>query len=111
VGSYTYNDKRVNLPVAGGRLWGIMVAVMNAAIKSTVDFGPEIATYNKKLPELLGEVGKFIMIKGDEVIDIFETYNDAVKAGYERFKLEPFFVKQIAPAEQVQFFSRDLAFT
>ena len=82
---------------------------MNAAMTKSHAFDVEVATYNKKLPELLGEIGKFILIKGEEVIGTFDTYNDAVKAGYERFKLEPFFVKQIAPAEQIQFFSRDLS--
>ncbi|HVW54586.1 MAG TPA: hypothetical protein VHC00_02780 [Rhizobiaceae bacterium] len=74
---------------------------------SSSQFEKEIETYNKKLPELLNEVGRFILIKGDEVVSTYDTYNDAVKAGYERFKLEPFFVKQIAPTEKIHFFTRD----
>lgn len=68
----------------------------------------EIETYNAKLPELLGDVGKFVLIKGDKVEGVYDTYADALKLGYERFKLEPFMVKQIAPAEQIQFFTREL---
>ena len=61
----------------------------------------EIETYNAKLPELLGSIGKFVLIKGTEVEGVYDTYADALKIGYERFKLEPFMVKQIAPAEQI----------
>jgi hypothetical protein len=68
----------------------------------------EVETYNAKLPELISSVGKFVLIKGDVVEGIYDTYADALKIGYERFKLEPFMVKQIAPAEQVQFFTREL---
>jgi hypothetical protein len=68
----------------------------------------EMTTYNAKLNELLASVGKFVLIKGDVIEGIFDTYADALKIGYERFKLEPFMVKQIAPAEQIQFFTREL---
>jgi hypothetical protein len=68
----------------------------------------EVETYNAKLPELVGSVGKFVLIKGDVVEGMYDTYADALKIGYERFKLEPFLVKQIAPAEQLQFFTREL---
>jgi hypothetical protein len=68
----------------------------------------EVETYNAKLPELLGSIGKFVLIKGNTIEGIFDTYADALKIGYERFKLAPFMVKQIAPAEQVQFFTREL---
>jgi hypothetical protein len=68
----------------------------------------EIETYNAKLSELLGSVGKFVLIKGTQVEGIYDTYADALKIGYERFKLEPFLVKQIAPGEQIHFFTREL---
>jgi hypothetical protein len=68
----------------------------------------ELATYKSKLPELLAgnNEGKFVLIHGAEVIDIHGTYEDAIKDGYARFKLEPFLVKQIQTIEQVQFISR-----
>jgi hypothetical protein len=68
----------------------------------------EIETYNAKLPELLGSIGKFVLIKGDQVEGTYDTYEDALKIGYERFKLDPFLVKQIVPAEQIHFFTREL---
>ncbi len=45
----------------------------------------EIATYNSRLSDLLASAGKFALIKGEDV-QLFDTYNDALKAGYERFQ-------------------------
>ncbi len=56
----------------------------------------EIDTYICHLPELLQQQGKFALIKGAEVVGTFDSYRDAVTAGYQRFKLEPFLVKRIA---------------
>ena len=67
----------------------------------------ELETYNKKLPELKAEhEGKFVLIHGDEVVDTFSSYDDAIKAGYKEFHLEPFLVKQVRALEQAQFISR-----
>jgi len=66
----------------------------------------ELETYKAKLPELKANEGKFVLIKGDEVVDIYTSYEDAIKAGYEKFKLEPFMVKQIQSIEQAHFISR-----
>lgn len=66
----------------------------------------ELEAYKKKLPELLGHEGKFALFQGDDFVDVYTSYEDAVKAGYDKFKLEPFMVKQIQAVEQVQFISR-----
>jgi hypothetical protein len=66
----------------------------------------ELATYQKKLPELLAHEGKFVLIHGEDVIDLFSSYEDAIKAGYQKFNLTPFLVKQIQAVERVQFVSR-----
>ncbi|MGD0624255.1 MAG: hypothetical protein ABSB32_05990 [Thermodesulfobacteriota bacterium] len=68
----------------------------------------ELETYKNKLPELKQDEGKFVLIHGDEVIDTFSSYEDAIKEGYKRFHLEPFLVKQIHSVEQVQFISRHI---
>lgn len=66
----------------------------------------ELAVYQSKLPELKADEGKFVLIHGEEVVDIFSSYEDAIKAGYSQFGLEPFLVKQIHALEQAQFISR-----
>ncbi len=68
----------------------------------------EQATYQRELPNLLANEGKFVLIHGDGVAGVFDTYHDALQIGYQQFKLEPFFIKQISAAEKVQFFSRDI---
>jgi len=68
----------------------------------------ELLAYTQKLPTLLAQQGKYVLIRGDDVIGIYDSYEDALKFGYAQFKLEPFLVKQIAPAERVSFFTRDL---
>jgi len=66
----------------------------------------EMETYAKKLPELKESEGKFVLIHGTEFVDVYTSYEDAVKEGYGKFGLEPFLVKQIRTVEQAQFISR-----
>ena len=66
----------------------------------------ELATYHAKLPELKADEGKFVLIHGSEVAGIFTSWDDALKIGYEKFKLDPFLVKQIQMIERTQFVTR-----
>lgn len=69
----------------------------------------ELKTYEREKPRLLGEgEGKFALIKGDIVAGVWDTYEDAIQAGYTQFKLEPFLVKKIEAMERLHFFTRDL---
>jgi hypothetical protein len=52
----------------------------------------ELATYNDKLPQLKENEGKFVLIHGDQLVDVYTSYEDAIKEGYAKFKLEPFLV-------------------
>ena len=66
----------------------------------------ELAAYKNRFHELKEHEGKFVLIHGDDVIDFFSSYEDAIKSGYEKFKLEPFLVKQIQTVEVVQHITR-----
>lgn len=66
----------------------------------------ELATYKAKLPELKAHAGKYVLIHGDDVIDTFSSYEDALKEGYAKFGLEPFLVKRIEAVEHAHFISR-----
>lgn len=71
----------------------------------------ELETYNRQLPTLLSNEGegKFVLIQGEDIIDLFGTYEDALKEGYKRFNVAtPFLVKQISGVEHVQSFTRDI---
>lgn len=66
----------------------------------------ETATYELKLPEMAAHHGQFVVIKGDDIVDYFTSYEDAIKAGYQKFGLEPFLVRQVQTTARVQFISR-----
>jgi hypothetical protein len=68
----------------------------------------ELATYQAKLPELKQHEGKFVLIQDDKVIDLFASYDDALKQGYKQFGLQPFLVKQIHAVEPVFCFTRPI---
>jgi hypothetical protein len=57
----------------------------------------ELATYRRELARLLlgGEVGRFALIHGDEVVSVWDTRRDAVQAGHDKFGTAPFLVQQI----------------
>lgn len=56
----------------------------------------ELQTYEAKKSELIGKSkGKFVLIKGEQVVDVFDTEFDAIRQGYERFGNVPFLVKEI----------------
>ena len=69
----------------------------------------ELKTYREKLPELLVHEGKYALSKGDDLVDVYDTYSDAIQSGYEKFRLEPFLVKKITAEEQVQYFTRPIS--
>ena len=70
----------------------------------------ELATYERHKSELVcANEGKYVLIHGDEIAGIWDTYKDALGAGYKQFGLQPFLVKQILGIERVQFFTRDLS--
>lgn len=66
----------------------------------------EMETFTKNAAEMQGHEGKFVLIHGDTIVDFFTSYEDAIKAGYQRFALEPFLVKQVQAVTHAQFISR-----
>lgn len=70
----------------------------------------ELKTYEDRLAELSASDGKFVLIQGDDVDGIYDTYEDALKVGYGKFGLKPFLIKQIAQTERILSFTRDYEF-
>jgi hypothetical protein len=68
----------------------------------------EIEFYQRELQSLLQHEGKFVVICEQSILGIFDTYEDALKAGYNRYGLKPFLVKMIQSVEQAQFLSREI---
>lgn len=69
----------------------------------------EMETYNRRLPELLANAGKYVLISGDDVEGFFEAYADALTAGYTHHPDGRFMVKRVAVAETAFYFTRDIA--
>ena len=71
----------------------------------------EIELYEQLKSELVagGNTGKFALIGENHLIGLWDTYVDALQAGYQKFGLEHrFLVKKIEGLEGVQFFTRDI---
>jgi hypothetical protein len=71
----------------------------------------ELDTFGKQLLGLLQDPknhGKFALVYGDAVYGLFDSVDDALAAGYERFSLEPFLVKHVVEHEEPRYFSRNV---
>lgn len=67
----------------------------------------EMETYRQRLPGLLAtDEGRFVLIHGEQVAGVWDTWQAAMEEGYRRFNLEPFLVKQIVAHEKPIFVSR-----
>jgi hypothetical protein len=63
----------------------------------------EWLTYKREMPRLLaeGQEGRFVLIKGEEVIGIWDTWREAVDTGRVRFGMVPLMVHQIQAQERI----------
>ncbi len=54
----------------------------------------EINTYLRELPRLVfeGDEDRYVLIQGDQLLSVWDTYGDALQAGYDRFGLDGRFV-------------------
>ncbi len=79
--------------------------VPDSRISETIDpvasIAEEVATYRARLPELLEHEGRFVLIKGSEVVGFFDDDSEAIREGYRRFGIVPLLVKRISRVERV----------
>ena len=68
----------------------------------------ELGAFRKKHPSLLKDEGRFALVHESYVEGTYDTYRDALKAGYTKFHLEPFLVKKIETVESVIRFNREI---
>ena len=60
----------------------------------------ELETYERERHHLLKEApGKFVLIKGDKVIGVYESQNDAIDEGWKLFPGEPILTKRVEEME------------
>src|SRR5216683_5519522 len=70
------------------------------------ELAAEIATYQRELPRLLaeGHTGRHAVLQGDQVVNIWDTYADAIQYARERFNHDTkFAVKKIDPRDVERF--------
>lgn len=72
----------------------------------------ESEVYRLLLIDMLGvndvNEGKYVAIKEDRILGVFDTYEQALEAGYERCGLTPFLVKRLERNESILYFSRPI---
>ena len=71
----------------------------------------EMETFRRELPALLADPanrGQFALVHGDAVAGLYPTFEAALSAGYDRFGLSPFLVKEVTDHEEPRYFSRNL---
>ena len=63
----------------------------------------EWETYRREVGRLLaeGHEGRHILIKGDQIIGIWDREEDALATAYQKFLLQPFLVHQIQERERI----------
>ena len=57
----------------------------------------EMQTFRRELPRLVaeGHEGKWALIKGDEIIGLYESFDDGCRAGWERYLRQRFIVQPV----------------
>jgi hypothetical protein len=70
----------------------------------------ELNTFRSSLPDLLkSHRGEFALVHETTVDSFWPTEDAALAAGYEKFLLQPFLVKEVTENEKVFYFSRDVS--
>lgn len=69
----------------------------------------EIRTYRRELPRLLerGQEGKFALIKGKEVVSVWDTFSDAMQAGCDKFGMDTFLAQPIDEQDLTRVFPKE----
>ncbi len=70
-------------------------------LHGTEDLAAELTAYRDNLDALLKERGKYVVIKGTEIIGVYRTQQSAMKAAF-RFAPGPILVKKIVEEEPVR---------
>ena len=57
---------------------------------------------SKKAEWLERHKNKYVLIKGNELIDVFYSFEDAYKEGVKQFGNQPFLVKKVVEKEKIE---------
>jgi len=89
-----------DLPVRAAELPGMHYSELAPSVPGDVFFD-EWNTYCGEIGRLLAEglQGRYVVIKGKDILGTYATWQAAREAGLQRFLLEPFFVHEIRVEE------------
>lgn len=76
------------------------------SLKYVMALEKELKSYKEHIHEWSEHEGQYVLIKDESAAGFFSSYDDALRAGYEKFKLEPFLVKRVSSLDHVHFVSR-----
>jgi hypothetical protein len=95
----TFAPQRQDTPPAIERPRGIPCTELPEALGGTLT--REWNTYRREVGRLLADVqeGRHVLIKGEEIIGIFDTFEEADQTGWESYSPAPYFVHQIRAVE------------
>ena len=69
----------------------------------------EYGVFLSHLNEFLqAHINEFVLIKGEEVVGFFKSYEAALRNGLKRFGNVPFFIKAVKKEEEVHYFHQGL---
>jgi hypothetical protein len=69
----------------------------------------ELKTFEENKEKLLVEKkNRFVLIKGNEIISDFASYEDALSDGYKKFGNQEFLVKQVLEQETINLSTREI---
>jgi hypothetical protein len=90
------SDGLVNsLYIGGAALIYFPIAWIHRGMNMDTELAKELETYNARKADLLKDAGRFVLVHGDHLAGVYDTYADALREGYKQFQLKPFMVKQI----------------
>ena len=70
----------------------------------------DLEAFNKQLPALQVQAGKFAVFFEGKLEGVFENAQEAFDKGYAKAGLKPFLVRQITAVPTVQHFTRAIGF-
>jgi len=70
----------------------------------------EWEAFLKEMPRLLaeGQRGRYVLIQGETVHGVWDTLDEALSAGYDRFGVDPFLAQEINDNPEPRYFSRNV---
>lgn len=67
----------------------------------TYDFSVEETVYRRERERLIRDhLGKFVLIHGDELVGVFETFDEAIAEGGRRFGWVPMMIRDIVADDE-----------